>query len=323
MDRGTVMTAIAERIAVGTAARDAVPSEVTKLMSTVPLWNRDAVTLKPIAGGLTNSNWLVHDEKTGIDYFFKIPGPGTEEYIDRATCHQASVAASESRVGAGVLFFDPSSGIEVTEFLTGYQECTTAVLNDPVFGAKVVDIFRELHATKLYPQTKTLFDMTDEALAQVAGHGVDFPGWVQLLFAEYADVKNRFLASGLDLVPSHNDPMPGNFMVSGEQMKIIDFDFAANNESSSDLALFLAEMFYEESDASALIERYFGSVTAQNTARVQALRFVGDVKWGLWGVHNSFVRAVEFDYWKYGMWKLGRASQFFQSFDWDTTKGAI
>jgi len=313
MDRGVALS----------AAVDAVPREVARLMASVPLWNSSRVTLRPITGGLTNSNWLVHDPASEKDYFFKIPGVGTEEYIDRATSHQAAVAAADSGIGAGVLFFDPNSGIEVTEFLTGYRECTTAVLHDPAFGSKVVDIYRQLHAAELYPQTKTLFDMTDEVLEQVAQHNVTFPAWVERLFAEYRDVKARFGAAGLDLVPSHNDPMPGNFMLNGDHMRIIDFDFAANNERSCDLGLFLAEMFYEQAEELSLIEQYFGTLSAQNIARVRAVKVAGDVKWGLWGVYNSIVRDVEFDYWKYGMWKLSRASAYFQSFDWDATKKAI
>jgi thiamine kinase-like enzyme len=301
----------------------AVPANVSRLVASVPLWNVAHVTLTPIIGGLTNSNWLIHDSGCGTNYFFKIPGEGTEKYIDRATSHQAAVAAASTQIGAGVLYFDPKSGIEVTEFLAGYRECTTAVLNDPHFGFKVVDIFRQLHATELYPQTKTLFDMTDEVLGQVAEYGATFPAWVQELFAEYAEVKARFAASGLDLVPSHNDPMPGNFMLRGQQMKIIDFDFAANNERSSDLGLFLAEMFYEKDQEVQLIERYFGELTEQNVARVRAMRVVGDIKWGLWGVYNSLLRDVEFDYWKYGMWKLGRSSQYFKSFDWTANKKSI
>lgn len=42
------------------------------------------------------------------------------------------------------------------------------------------------------------------------------------------------LATGLDLVACHNDPMPGNFLVAdGKPMKMVDFEFASNSSRSS------------------------------------------------------------------------------------------
>lgn len=300
------------------------PDEVLRVAHNMSILRGSEITVRPISGGLTNSNWVVCDETLDRTYFMKVPGRGTEAYIDRATSHRAAVDASEAGVGAKVLDFDPESGIEVTEFLAGFDTCTTAMLQDPELGKSVVGIYKLLHGSNPYPQTKTLFDMTDEHLRQVLDLGLALPGWIQGILDEYRDVRDRFIASGLDLVPSHNDPMPGNFMVdSSGMMKIIDFDFAANNERSCDLALFATEMFYETEQLMLLVEQYFGRADPTAVSRVQACCVVGDVKWGLWGLVNAAVRDVDFDYWKYGAWKLMRALNRRRSLDWDAVKANI
>jgi len=73
------------------------------------------------------------------------------------------------------------------------------------------------------------------------------------------------MASGLDLVPCFNDPMPGNFLISQDPvadpkpMRLIDYEFASNNERSYELGVLFAEMFYDEQLTLSLIEQYCGN----------------------------------------------------------------
>lgn len=298
-----------------------VPQDVLAAIEDAHLWQGQTVIAKPMSGGLTNENWKVIDAQ-GTPYFLKVPGQGTG-FIDRSNVDAGTLRASDLGIGAAVYEFDAASGVEITEFLDGWRTCTTTSLRTQEEGLQAMRIYRMLHSGEPFANTNTLFDQIDLHLEQLDDHAIDVPSWVHGLIDEYRDVKARFLASGLDIVPCHNDPMPGNFMVKDHTMRIIDFDFCGNNEESCEVALFIAEMFYDDEDMMPLLEEYFGSVDEQHLARVRAARVIGDIKWGLWGIINSVVRTVPFDYWKYGIWKLMRAYTYKNQLDWPKVKESI
>lgn len=298
-----------------------VPQTVTDAVNEAGIWQDKSIYIKPLSGGLNNENWYARDNH-GTTYFLKVPGVGTG-FIDRSAGDAGTQKASELGIGAKVYEFDSDNGVEITEFLEGYDTCTTTTLRILEQGMQVMDIYRKLHESQPFDHTNTLFEQIDQHLAQVRELNIDLPAWVLELIDDYKDVKARFMASGLDIVPCHNDPMPGNFMVKDGTMKIIDFEFCGNNESSCELALWLSEMFYDSKDSMPLIEEYLGTITTDRLSRIQASRVIGDIKWGLWGVIASAVRDVAFDYWKYGIWKLMRAYTYRSELDWDQVKANI
>ena len=298
-----------------------VPPAVLQAVEKSQLWREDTVFIKPMSGGLNNENWLVTDHKND-KFFLKVPGTGTE-FINRAAGNVGTQRAADLGIGASVLEFDPQSGVEITEFLDGYETSTTTTLRIQQRGLQAIKLYRTLHGSQLFEQTNTLFDQIDQHLEQIHEFNIVLPDWVLELIKEYRDVQTRYLASGLNIVPCHNDPMPGNFLFRDDDMKLIDFEFCGNNESSCELGLFITEFFYEDEDAMPLLEEYFGSVGTQDLSRVQASRVIGDIKWGLWGVINSVIRDARFDYWKYGMWKCMRAYTYKTMHDWNQIKHNI
>jgi thiamine kinase-like enzyme len=103
--------------------------------------------------------------------------------------------------------------------------------------------------------------------------------------------------------------MPGNFLIAdAKPMKMIDFEFASNNDRAYELALLVTEMFYDEQQTLELIEAYYGSAAWSLIARVHVFGALADIKWGLWGcVNHKLNSAWDYDYHKYGVWKLMRA----------------
>ena len=207
-----------------------VPQTVTDAVNEAGIWQDKSIYIKPLSGGLNNENWYARDNH-GTTYFLKVPGVGTG-FIDRSAGDAGTQKASELGIGAKVYEFDSDNGVEITEFLEGYDTCTTTTLRTLEQGMQVMDIYRKLHESQPFDHTNTLFEQIDQHLAQVRELNIDLPAWVLELIDDSKDVKARFMASGLDIVPCHNDPMPGNFMVKDGTMKIIDFEFCGNNESS-------------------------------------------------------------------------------------------
>jgi thiamine kinase-like enzyme len=291
-----------------------------EVLEQVPGWVGKPLVISPMSGGLTNLNWRVEVEGDRQSYFVKVPGPGTEQFIDRATVNAASRQASEMGVGPEVIYYDPKSGIEVAEFLGDYRPCTSDDLSRPDVSAQAMDLYRRWNAGPVLPQTKTVFDMIAEHREQVRRDGTSIPAWVEEVLVTYDEAAARFLAAGLDIVPCHNDPNCHNFMLStvgpAKPMKLVDYDYASNNERAYELGVFIGLLSFDRDQTRQAIESYFGRCDPQVWARIQVGRVVADVKWGLWALANARAWDGDFDYYKYGIWDLKRAHFEMHATDW-------
>ncbi len=299
------------------AASDA---QVARAIGSVPGWNLGTVKTRPLVGGLLNSNWLA--EVDGTTHFVKVYGVGSENFVNRPLSIEAARAAEAMGIGPRVLHFNPVTGIEVTEFLDGYRASTNADFVRRDFQEAVIDLYAAFNAGPPLSVTKDVFAMTDEHIEQGAQVGAIRPADFAWLHHQYTKAKQAFFASGLDLVPCHNDPMPGNFMVRLEHdrisdMKLIDYEFASNNERAYELGVFLGEMFIDPATTYELIERYYGRMRPELFARVMVARGVADMKWGSWAVQQRQLSSWDFDYQKYGIWKYARARMVFDDPNWD------
>jgi len=292
----------------------------------VPQWRGRPVRYSALVGGLMNENWVVEVEGDRRSYFVKVPGAGSEKFIDRIAANEAARNAHAIGIAPEVVFFDPADGIEISEFLQGYRACTNADFSKAAIQADVLGLYRRLHDGPALGLTKTVFDMIEEHIEQGRELGADFPPAMPWIEHRYRQVKAAFMASGLDLVPCFNDPMPGNFLIGSEgplPMKLIDYEFASNNERAYELGVLFAEMFYEERVTLGLIEQYCGSVRPEMVARVMLNRALADIKWASWAVVNRKLNSWDFDYQKYGIWKYMRARDVMVDPRWEAWLRAI
>lgn len=297
-----------------------IQKQLDAAIEAVPGWTKDNVEIRPLVGGLMNSNWLArHGDKT---HFMKVYGIGSEAFVNRDQSIAAARQAHELGIAPQVLHYDPSNGLEVVEFLTEHRASTNADFSRRDFLDAAIDLYAKFHAGVPLETTKHIFEMVDEHLQQGDELGVICPTDFPWLKKQYQKAKDAFFASGLDLVPCHSDPMPGNFMVRLEDdritdMQLIDFEFAANNERAYEIAVFLAEVFVDEQLSLELIERYYGEVRPEIVARIWVARAVADMKWGSWAVQQRQLSDWDFDYQKYGIWKYARARMLFNDPRWD------
>lgn len=280
------------------------------------------IEIKPVTGGLCNSNWIMQIEDH--PFFVKIFGEGTESFIDRQLSYEALNKANAMGISPAMILLDEQRRLEVHEFLQGYHPSVSSDYQRPEYQNAVIQIYKKMHASQPLLKTKTVFEMTDEHIEQGEMLGAVRPSDFHYIMECYSQAKAAFMASGLDIVPCHNDPMPGNFMVKTDEnghlldMKVIDFEFASNNERAYELGVFLGEVFIDDERSYELIEDYFGTVRDELVARVFVARAVADIKWGSWAVQQRQLTPWDFDYQKYGIWKYGRARKLFRDPRWSS-----
>lgn len=299
----------------------ATEEQINAALSAIPGWNLEKVKRKRVDGGLLNSNWLITYEDA--KYFMKVFGIGSENFVNRELSNDAAIKANKLGISPGTTFFSKETGVELFEFLDGYRASTNADFVRGDFLGNVIDLYRQFNSCEKLPVTKDVFEMTDEHIEQGDQIGAIRPTDFDWLLYQYGRAKAAFMASGLDLAPCHNDPMPGNFMVRMsdddkiQDMKLIDFEFASNNERAYELGVFLGEVFVDEQTTAELVERYYGEARQDLIARVWVARAVADIKWGSWAVQQRKLSDWDFDYQKYGIWKYNRARMVFDDPRWN------
>ncbi|MGZ9825783.1 phosphotransferase [Tsukamurella ocularis] len=294
--------------AMGTA-RTADERAVESVLAGIDIWNGRDMYYAPVTGGLQNSNWRVTVAGADRRYFLKLPGAGSEAFIDRGVTDEAGKRAGDLGIGPEIVLFDASTGVEVVEFLEGYSACTNGDLKRDDIPLEIVKLYRTLHASGPLGHRKTVLDMIDEHLAQATELAVSLPAFTGALVTEYRAARDALIAGGLDLVPCHNDPMPGNFLYHPTRpMKLVDYEFASDNERAYELAVLVTEMFYDDARVHEMVEEFYGRADFATVARVEVFSALADLKWGLWGcVNQRLTDAWDFDYHKYGAWKLMRS----------------
>ncbi|MDQ1124133.1 choline/ethanolamine kinase family protein [Microbacterium trichothecenolyticum] len=307
------------------AARTTGEQAVERALDAVPQWRGRRAWYTPVYGGLQNENWRVDVDGEDASFFLKVPGAGSETFIDRGNSHVAAERAGALGISPRIVHFDPSTGVEIIEFLDGYRACTNGDMKRPEIASEIIGLYRAFGSAEALPSTKTIIDMIEEHRAQAADLGVRLPSFWPALLREYRAARSALTAGGLDIVPCHNDPMPGNFLIAeGRPMRLVDFEFSSNNERAYELAVMATEFFYDDRRFTECVEEFYGAAEWSTLARVQVCSFLADVKWGLWGCVNAQLNdGWDYDYHKYGVWKLRRAQTKMTDPRWGGWLGAL
>jgi thiamine kinase-like enzyme len=259
---------------------DESETEARNAMSNIPVLKDYTGPLERL-GGLTN---LVY--RAG-DYCLRIPGAGTEEYIDRANEAVAAEEAAKAGVSPQVLYADAKSGVMVSRFLDGAETMSPdAFRTREQSVARAGQAFRKLHSSgAVFPFRFDLFQMIDEYLGILSGKDVDLPQGYHEVVAEAETLRAALAAHPTPLAPCHCDPLCENFLDTGERMWIVDWEYSGMNDPMWDLGDLSVEGDFDDAQDSELLHAYFDRApTASEQGRVIIYKAMCDLLWTLWGL---------------------------------------
>jgi len=304
------------RKSVGHAQTDA-EKDLEAAVLAVSDWTGKEISYQPVGGGISNSNWRVFVDGFETTFFVKIPGKGTEMFIERGAANEASKKAYEAGVGAKVHYFDPDTGVEIFEFVDGLITSTNGDFLDRTVRLNAVHALRAFNQSGALGLQKTLFDAIDEHFEQILNLGGHFPEDFSWLNSQYRDARAALEASGLDMVPCMNDTLAGNFLLDADKnVMLVDFEYASNNDVCAELAIWFGEMFFPEELENEAIEEYFGRVEPRIVSRITLFKALADLKWSSWAMVQNKASVLDFDYFKYGVWKHMRARNVMRDPRW-------
>jgi thiamine kinase-like enzyme len=261
-------------------------------------------------GGITNRNFKVNFG--GMDYVVRLPGKRTALLgIDRASECIANKAAAQLGIAPRVatLLEDPSC--LVTAFIQG-REMTPEQLRKPEAIAEVGDALRRLHesGTEL-PSGFDSFRLVEEYAETGRRNGSEPPdGYDEALEAARAIQKAVRDQPEHEPVPAHNDLLPANFLRDGDGIQIIDWEYAGMGDRWFDLGNFAANNEFADDDEAKLLEAYFGEPPGERRlATLKLFRLMSDFREAMWGVVQSGVSELDFDFDEYARKHFARVQE--------------
>lgn len=232
-------------------------------------------------GGLTNRVYRVGD------MVLRLPGKGTEDYIDRGNEAVAARAAAMAGVSPEVIHADASSGIMVTRFIPGTVTMSPAAFRArPGSPARAARAFAQLHGSGArFPARFELFAMIDDYLRLLSGKDVALPAGYHDVLCEAEAVRAALNAHALPLAPCHCDPLCENFLDTGSRMWIVDWEYSGMNDPMWDLGDLSVEGGFDAGQDAEMMQAYFGGpASPRDWGRMVIYKAMCDLLWTLWGL---------------------------------------
>ena len=225
-------------------------------------------------GGMTNRNFRV--ATASAMFHVRLPGAGTDAYIDRSVEAHNARRAAELGLNCEVLRLD-TDGTMVCAWVDGEVLGPEHLATRPERLEQAARMLWRLHTGAEH------FAGRFDPLAIIDRHRaalVAVPAGVDELISNVA----AFDLGG-PLAPCHNDPWSMNFVWFESGVVLVDWEYSAMNDPAWDLAHLSVESGLAAADHGRLLRAYCGGdPPAALRRRVDLLRGVTDVVWGLWAL---------------------------------------
>jgi thiamine kinase-like enzyme len=253
--------------------------------------------VRPLEGGITNRNYRVHFG--GDDYVVRLPGKDTNLLgIDREAERLATKQAAALGIGPKVaaMFEDPPC--LVTCFVEG-RELTSEELRDQKVLTEVAYGLRAFHNSGLeLPTEFQVYDVVRDYAEVARSRGGELPE----AFEGALERAREIVAAVADnpehrARPNHNDLLAANFLQADDRVVIVDWEYAGMGDPFFDLGNFAVNNELDEQDEERLLEAYFREpATPRRKAALKLFRFMSDFREAMWGVVQTSVSELDFDF---------------------------
>jgi thiamine kinase-like enzyme len=300
---------------------ETIMSVIEEAVGKIDDWRGRTISIQPLSGGLTNSNYKVEVE--GTPYFVRVPGESTELLaVNRDNEYHNTKAAAEAGVAPRVLYYLPEYCVMVLEFLNG-QTMSKDSLNAPGMPARMAGAIKRLHAGPRFLTDFNMFRLTEYYLKLCNERAIRIPDGYQERMPTVERIERAMSIHPLDTVPCNNDLLAENYLDDGKQLWLIDYEYSGNNDPTFELGNTCQEMQFNDEQINEVCLVYFGNASAELIARMKLNMIMSDVGWGLWAAIQAKLSTIDFDFWGWAIERWGRAVEKMDGDEFDTWLGEV
>lgn len=265
-------------------------SEIISVISKVFRVKADEITeIFVLKKGMTNRSFKF--KCRGRSYIMRVPGEGTEEMINRKNEYEVYQVINRTGICDTVCYFSPDKGYKITEYLEDARVCDANNEKDLYLCMKRL---RDFHQGN-YRVTHT-FDIWE----RIDYYESLWNGQASL-YRDYQETKQKVwkLKSYIDkqekaYTLTHIDAVPDNFLIKGDEVRLIDWEYAGMQDPHVDIAMFCIYAMYEKNQVDRLIQIYFEGKQDDNVRiKIYCYIAVCGLLWSNW-CEYKFQLGVEF-----------------------------
>jgi len=291
---------------------------IQDIIENVEQWKNKKVTYKYLPGGLTNKNYKL--DVDGESYVIRIPGQGTDIFIDREVELHNTISASDIGVGAKIFKYFKPDYIIIAGFINGEIMSADILKNNNEKIVKAVSAIRRVHDNANFISKFVMFDKFKDYLQIVEKNNMDLQQGFEDVKKIVEEIEKIFLKENPKLVSCHNDLLAENFIDEGDSMRIIDWELSGMNDPCFDLGDFSVEQGFSEDQDKLIIETYYGEFREDKFCWLNIYKYMADILWTVWAVIQHNLSDIDFDYWDYGINRYKRAIEAINSQDFNYWK---
>lgn len=264
-------------------------------------------------GGMTNLNYLVTIDST--NFIVRIPGNGTEEFIDRRIEKENLEFASSLGINPELRYFNLETGLKITKKIVSATTLTPEIASHEKTMVKVAEIFRTVHnSSRLMSNRFELFEMMANFEALALEAGAEFFDGFDEVKKEIISLQEYFNGLNVKETPCHIDPACSNFIICNkEKVYLIDWEYSGMFDPMWDIAAHALEAKLSETEEAFLVRQYFQrEATESEKKRMLLHKIFQDYLWSLW---TLFKEEKGDDFGAYGNNRFERARKNIKVFN--------
>lgn len=278
--------------------------DIHDVIQMVDEWKGKEVDIEELTEGITNKNFKVTVEEKS--YIARIPGEGTDLFINREVELYNMLSASDVGVGAHIFKYFKPEYISIAEFIDG-EVMSVPSFKDKERIVKAARAIKRVNMGAKFISKFIMFDKFDEYLEIIKKHTIKVPENFGDAAVFVNRVRDKFLNTMPELAACHNDLLAENFIDQGDRMRIIDWELSGTNDICFELGDFSVEQEFGEDEDVLMVETYFGNFDEKKFARINLYKSMADILWTLWAAIQNHLSDLEFDFWEYGINRFNRA----------------
>ncbi|NQV47804.1 MAG: phosphotransferase [Rhodospirillaceae bacterium] len=268
---------------------------------------------QPLAGGITNTNFVVTDNsgKFVVRIGDDIPEHGIMRFNELAT----SRAAFAAGISPEVVHAEP--GALVLRFIDG-KTFGPEDVRKPENLQRIIPLIRKVHDELpnhfrgaalvfwvfhvLRDYTQTLKEADSRMLGQLDS------------LSEMAAILEKAVGP-VEVVFGHNDLLAANFIDDGARLWLIDWDYAGYNSPLFDLGGLASNNEFSPEQERWLLEAYYGAPADDGLLRrYEAMKCASLLRETMWSMVSEVHSTIDFDYIAYTDENLARFRRAYETF---------
>jgi thiamine kinase-like enzyme len=278
----------------------------------IPDWNGLDVQFETLGGGITNHNYVI--TVTGRDdlpwdgkYVMRIPGQGTDLFVDREVEHKNAISASDAGVSPPILYSLEPEMVTVVPFITAQTMHPEDLAGHQDRLDKLVDTMRQYHDRATFVNPIYVFDMIRQYLEMARRMDAPFPDDLAWMLTLCDSIEEAMKRDQPRSVACHCDLLSENVMIQDDgRMWIIDWEYGGQTDPYFDLGDFCVEHPLSEDEERIIITRYCGTFDESRYSRMMLHKIVADLWWSIWAMIQVRQSMLDFDFYEYGMNRVRR-----------------